>query len=107
MVKTILAVALTGTSKGVEEEVKNTYMDRVKRGIPMIHSTAVVRTETQKIKIRLIKATSCSGKGINELSEKHLVEKANLALVLMEVGEENRPDMTKFVGANKERGLGG
>ena len=34
-----------------------------------------------------------------------LVKKANLALVLMGEGEENRPVEVKFVGANKERGI--
>ena len=35
------------------------------------------------------------------------MEKANLALGMMSVGEECRPMMVKFVGASKERGLGG
>ena len=44
---------------------------------------------------------------MNQLSKKLLVEKENLAWVMMDEGEENRPDMTKFVAANKERGHGG
>ena len=41
---------------------------------------AVARAHTQKRKIRLIKAI---GNGMGELLEKQLVEKANMALVLM------------------------
>ena len=97
-----------GIREGAEEEgMTNTYADRVKRGIPTAHSMVIARTETQKRKIRLIKATGCSGEGMNQLSEKILVEKANLALVMMDEGEENRLDMMKFVAANKERGHGG
>ena len=47
------------------------------------------------------------GIGLSEMSEKQLVEKANLALGPMEAGEENRPEVIKFVGVSIERGLGG
>ena len=44
---------------------------------------------------------------MGELLEKQLVEKANLALALMEDEEDNRLTPVKFMGANKERGTGG
>ena len=44
---------------------------------------------------------------MNELMEKQLVEKANLVLGLMAEGEDSRPALVMFVGANKERGSGG
>ena len=46
------------------------------------------------------------GDGTNDLTEKQLVGKANLALGMMMEGEDSRPEGAKFVGANKERGLG-
>ena len=44
---------------------------------------------------------------MNELSEKLLVEKANIVLTLMEEGKQNKLGMVKLVGANKERGFRG
>ena len=89
------------------EAIGQSYADRVRKGIPAAHATAVARAETQKRKIRLIKATGMVGEGMSELMEKQLVEKANIALGLMAEGEESRPEVVKFVGASKERGLGG
>ena len=83
------------------------YASRVKKGIPLTHSLVVARAETQQKKIRLIKETGMVGEGLSELTEKQLVEKANLALGMMIEREESRPAMVKFVGASKERGLGG
>ena len=47
------------------------------------------------------------GDGTNDLTEKQLVEKANLGMGMMMEGEDSRPEGVKFIGANKERGLGG
>ena len=94
-------------SKESMGEVAGSYADRVKKGILAAHNMAVTKVEVQKKKIRLIKATGMIGEGLSEMTEKLLVEKANIALVLMVEGEENRPTMVKFVGANKERGMGG
>ena len=75
--------------------------------IALTHATVVARAESQKRKIWLVKATGLVGEGMSELSEKQLVEKANIALTLMSEGEERRLAEAKFVGASKERGLGG
>ena len=100
-----------GQNKGTrieEEEVMNTYTDRVKKKVPPTHAVVVARAETQKRKIRLITAMGIVGDGTRELTEKQLVEKANIALgLMMREGEDSRPIGTKFVGANKERGFGG
>ena len=99
-----------GQEELVEEATEETlmmYASRVKKGIPPTHSLVVARVETQKKKIRLIKATGMVGEGLLELTEKQLVEKANLVLGMMIEGEESRPAMAKFVGASKERGLRG
>ena len=68
---------------------------------------AVLKAEMQQRKIRLIKAMGMVGEGLSDLSEKQLVEKASLALVMMVEGSGNKPEEVKFIGANKERGLGG
>ena len=97
-----------GQEELVEEATEETlmmYTSRVKKGIPLTHSLAVARAETQKKKIRLIKAPGMVGEGLSELTEKQLVEKANLALGMMIEGEESRPATVKFVGVSKERGL--
>ena len=98
---------LNGGEKDREENTMQTYTDRVKNKVPPTHATAVVRVENQKRKIRLIKAMGMTGEGTNNMTEKQLVEKANMTLGLMVAGKENRPVGAKFVGANKERGLGG
>ena len=84
-----------------------TYADSVRNNIPPPHIVAVVRAIAQKRKIRLVKVIGMVGEGMVELSEKQLVEKANMVLVLMAEGEERRPIEVRFVGANKERGSGG
>ena len=63
-----------GRNTNTAEGMTKTYVDRVKRGIPSIHNTAIARVETQCRKIRLIKAMGMVGEGMDELSEKHLVE---------------------------------
>jgi len=42
-----------------------------------------------------------------ELTEKQLVEKANMALDLMGLQAEDKPEGTRFVGVNKLNGAGG
>lgn len=81
--------------------------DRVKSGIPVIHAAAVAKAELQKRKIRLVKATGMEGVGLSELTEKELVEKANIALAMMENVGEVMPDGIRFAGAFKEREAGG
>ena len=84
-----------------------TYADKARANIPSTHLMVVVRMQVQRRRIRLVKAAGMEGVGLGELSEKQLVEKANLALALMTEEEENRPTPVKFMGANKERGSGG
>ena len=84
-----------------------TYADSVRRHVPPVHATAVARAELQKRKIRLIKALGMVEAGMDLLTEKQLVEKANMALGLMEVVEEGKPYEVKVVGVTKERGAGG
>ena len=53
-----------GIREGAEEEgTTNMYTDRVKRGIPTVHSTAIVRTETQKGKSGLLRLLDIAAKG--------------------------------------------
>ena len=73
----------------------------------MVHALAVAKAEIQKRRIRLIKATGMVGEGLSALMEKQLVEKANLALALMETDMERKPGVVKFIGARKDRGIGG
>ena len=80
-----------------------TYADRAKKTIPAVHATVVAKAELQKRKIRLIKAAELEGEGLGDLTEKQWVEKANMALELMDVQEEEKPNGTCFVGVSKER----
>ena len=79
-----------------------TYADRAKKTIPAVHATAVAKAELQKRKIRLIRAAELEGEGIGDLTEKQWVEKANMALELMD-GQEEKPNGACFVGVSKER----
>ena len=79
-----------------------TYADRAKKPIPAVHATMVAKAELQKRKIRLIKAAELEGEGLGDLTEKQWVEKANMALELMDAQEE-KPNGTCFVGVSKER----
>ena len=85
----------------------DSYADRVKKCVPAVHAAAVAKAELQKRKIRLIKAVGLTGDGVGDLTEKQWVEKANLALSLMEGHWENKPEVVNFAGVNKERGGGG
>ena len=89
------------------DDIMPMYASRVKKGIPSAHNVAVARAESQKKKIRLTKTLGMGGEGLSELTEKQLVEKANLAMGMMTVGEEGRLSIVKFVGESKERGLRG
>jgi hypothetical protein len=80
------------------------YLKVLGRKIPAMHATAVAKAELQKRKIRLIKAAGLEGDGMGDLSEKQWVEKANMALSLMEDQEVDKPDTpVNFVGVSKER----
>ena len=92
---------------GAEREDMATYTDSVRRRVPTAHAAAVARAELQKRKFRLIKASGMVGAGMDALTEKQLVEKANMALALMEEVGEGKPNDVKVVGANKDRGEGG
>ena len=83
-----------------------TYTDIVRRRVPPGHATAVARAELQKRKIRLIKASGIVEVGMDLLTEKQLVEKANMAIELMEVADEGKPYEVKVVGVSKDRGAG-
>lgn len=85
----------------------DSYTDKVKKRVPAVHAAAVARAELQKRKIRLVKATGMTGDGVGDLTEKQWVEKANLALSLMEGQCEDKTDEVSFAGVNKERGGGG
>ena len=84
---------------------ENSYAGSVKKKVPVpaVHAMAVARAELQKKRIRLIKATGMGGDGLGDLTEKQWVEKANMALTLLEGQEEDRPTGVNFVGVSKEK----
>lgn len=84
-----------------------TYADRVKKTTPPMHAVAIARGEMQKRRVRLVKAAGLEGDGMAELTEKQLVEKANVALDLMGLQAEDKPEGTRFVGVSKLNGAGG
>ncbi|KAF8800489.1 hypothetical protein BYT27DRAFT_7200088 [Phlegmacium glaucopus] len=84
-----------------------TYADQVRKALPPMHAVAIVRGELQKRRVRLVKTAGLEADGLAELTEKQLVEKANMALDLMGPQAENKPEGTRFVGANKLNGAGG
>jgi len=55
----------------------------------------------------LVKAAGLEVDGVAELTEKQLVEKANVALDLMGLQAEDKPEGTRFVGVSKLNGMGG
>ncbi|KAF8227499.1 hypothetical protein L208DRAFT_1379717 [Tricholoma matsutake] len=61
----------------------------------------------QKQQVRLVKAAGLEGDGMAELTEKQLVEKANVALDLMGLQAEDKPEGTWFMGVSKLNGVGG
>lgn len=89
--------------EGGRETAMGSYANSVKKRIPAMHATMVAKAELQKRKIRLVKATGIGGDGVGDLSEKQWVEKANMALNLMEEQEGDKPAAVYFVGVSKER----
>ncbi|KAF8801029.1 hypothetical protein BYT27DRAFT_7116186 [Phlegmacium glaucopus] len=89
-----------------EKAHTDTYTDRTRRSIPVSHAKEVAKAELQKWRVRMTEAVGMLGEGIQELTEKQLVEKANLAIGLMDDTEMSRPAGAKFVGANKSNGQG-
>jgi len=55
----------------------------------------------------LVKAAGLEADGMAELTEKQLVEKANMALDLMGLQAEDKPEGTQFMGVSKLNGMGG
>jgi len=89
---------------------EGTYADRVRRNTappPPIHAVVIARGEMQKRRVQLVKAAGLEGDGMAELTEKQLVEKANVALDLMGLQAEDKPKGTRFVGVSKLNGAGG
>lgn len=83
------------------------YADMARKAVPPMHAGMVAKGETQKRRVRLVKATGLETDGMAGLSERQLVEKANLALDMMEEQTEEKPNETRFVGATKLRGAAG
>ena len=81
----------------------DSYADSIKKHIPVVHARMVAKAKLQKRKIRLVKALGNDGQGLGNLSERQWVDKANVALTLLDVQEENRLEAVNFVGVNKER----
>ena len=84
------------------------YANSLKKKIPAVHALAVARAELQKRKIRLIKVMGLKGDGLGDLlTEKQWVEKANMALSMMDRQDEGedgvKPEIVNFVGVSKER----
>ena len=93
----------TGERGGDRRDGTESYADSVKRKVPAMHAMAVAKAELQKKRIRLVKASGMGGEGLGDLTEKQWVEKANIALMLMDGQEENRPEGITFVGVSKEK----
>ena len=84
-----------------------TYANMARKMVPLMHADTIARGEMQKRWVRLVKAAGLEVDGVVELTEKQLVEKANVALDLMGLQAEDKPDGTIFVGATKLRGAAG
>ena len=56
--------------------------------------------------MQLVKAAGLEANGMVELTEKQLVEKANVALDLMRLQAEDKPVGTQFMGVSKLNGMG-
>ena len=85
------------------DEPSESYANSMKRRVPAMHAMVVAKAEFQKKRIRLVKASGMGGEGLGDLTEKQWVEKANIALMLMDGQEENRPEGVNFVGVSKEK----
>ncbi|KAF8805088.1 hypothetical protein BYT27DRAFT_7105687, partial [Phlegmacium glaucopus] len=108
------AVEEIARERGDERQVKSpgltgggTYADQVRKVLPPMHAVVIARGERQKRRVRLVKTPGLEADGLAELTEKQLVEKANMALDLMGPQGEAKPEGTCFVGANKLNGAGG
>ena len=92
-----------GGASGNCDDLTDSYADSVKRKVPAMHAMVVAKAELQKKRIRLVKASGMGGEGLGDLTEKQWVEKANIALMLKEGQEENRPEGVNFMGVSKEK----
>ncbi|KAF8804566.1 hypothetical protein BYT27DRAFT_7213740 [Phlegmacium glaucopus] len=95
----------SGTIERRSEEREDTYASRAKRVIPTSHANVVAKVELQKRKIRLAKADGMAGEDIYAMSEKELVEKANITIKLMVECDIEKPEgargkeaMRQFIG---------
>jgi len=84
-----------------------TYADQVKKAIPTPHVSAIAKGEMQKRRVLLVRAIGMEGEVMGDLTEKKMVEKANLALEMMGTLAKEKPDKAKFVGASRMNGTGG
>ncbi|KAF8809274.1 hypothetical protein BYT27DRAFT_7222518 [Phlegmacium glaucopus] len=90
----------SGTIERRSEEGEDTYASRAKRAIPTSHANVVAKAELQKRKRRLAKTY------VHAMSENELVEKANIAIELMNQGDIEKSEGARFVGVNKANGAG-
>ncbi|KAF8806929.1 hypothetical protein BYT27DRAFT_7100428, partial [Phlegmacium glaucopus] len=88
---------------GIEESTE-TYAERTRRFIPTPHAQVVAKAELQKRRVQMTRAAGMEGDRTNELSKKQLVEKANMAIELMDIPASTKPEEARFVGANKMNG---
>ncbi|KAF8800193.1 hypothetical protein BYT27DRAFT_6838550 [Phlegmacium glaucopus] len=86
------------------EESTEMYAERARRFIPTPHAHVVAKAELQKRRVWMIRATGMGGESTNELSKKQLVEKANIAIKLMDVPASTKLEGARFIGANKMNG---
>jgi hypothetical protein len=91
-------------SKSLPANTGGMYASVVKASVPPMHATAIAWGEIQKQKVRLVQAAGIEVDGLAELTEKELVVKANVALDLMGLQAEDKPERTRFVGASKVKG---
>ncbi|KAF8806702.1 hypothetical protein BYT27DRAFT_7257390 [Phlegmacium glaucopus] len=96
----------SGTIERRSEEGEDTYASRAKRAIPTSHANVVAKAELQKRKIRLARADGMAGEDIHAMLEKELVEKANIAIELMNKCDIEKPEGARFVGVNKANRAG-
>jgi len=82
-----------------------TYADQ-RKTTPLMHATVIERGEMQKQRVQLVKVAGMEGDGMAELTEKQLVEKANVALDIMGLQAEDKLEGTRFVGVSKLNGAG-
>ncbi|KAF8814515.1 hypothetical protein BYT27DRAFT_7250011 [Phlegmacium glaucopus] len=76
---------------GIEESTE-TYAERTRRFIPTPHAQVVAKAELQKRRVWMTRAVGMEGDRMNELSRKQLVEKANMAIELMDIPASTKPE---------------